>query len=56
MQIQQRAMLKMQEYVLKQDPPMHMKPSPEQQKTIQLQMLMHLKQQFRQNKDLFEEF
>lgn len=35
---------------------MHMKPSPEQQKSIQLQMLMHLKQQFKQNKDLFEQF
>ena len=41
-------MMKMQEHMAKTGgPPAHMKPPPEQQKMMQLQMLAHLKQQFR---------
>ena len=56
MELQQRAMFKMQEYMMKKGPPAHMKPPPEQHKAIQLQMLGHLKQQFKQNKELHDEF
>lgn len=55
LQKQQKAMMKMQQHMMK-NPPEHMKPSPEQQKMIQLQMLGHLKQQFRDNVELFSEF
>lgn len=50
MQINQQAMIKMQQHMMKNGPP---KPPPEQQRMIQLQMLGHLKQQFKNDQVLF---
>ena len=59
MQIQQIAMMKMQEHMMKNGNAMQMnpfKPPPEQQKAMMLQMLGHLKQQFRGDAELYGEF
>lgn len=51
MQIQQRAAMKMQAYMMKNMPQM-MQPSPEQQRIIQLQMLAHIKKELTSEPDL----
>jgi site-specific recombinase XerC len=43
MQIQQKMAAKMQAHMMKSGPPMHMQPSQDQQRAIQLQMLGHMK-------------
>ena len=43
---------KMQEHMMKHGPPQHMRPNPEQQKIIQLQMLGHMKTQFPEGSDI----
>ena len=51
-QIQQKLALKMQAHMMKNNPQM-MQPSPQQQKSIQLQMLAHMKKEFASDQDLF---
>lgn len=42
-QVQQRLAMKMQAHMMKNMPQMMMQPNPEQQRTIQLQMLTHMR-------------
>jgi hypothetical protein len=50
-QLQQRTALKMQAHMMKSMPQM-MQPSPDQQRTIQLQMLTHMRKEFASEPDL----
>ena len=50
-QLQQKLAMKMQAHMMKSNPQM-MQPSPEQQKSIQLQMLAHMQKEFATDDDL----
>lgn len=57
LQLQQKAMLKMQEHMVKNPPQMNMmRPPPEQQKAMQLQMLAHMKMSFKADPELYADF
>ena len=51
-QLQQKVGMKMQAYMMKNMPQMMQQPSPDQQRSIQLQMLTHMKKEFTNEVDL----